>query len=212
VGSRVDRLAPGVLAKIADAASPQPIVASVRGGASDAADLEVAGDLVLVADSIQDPGNLGALARVAEACGADCLVVTGDAADPFGPKALRASAGSTLRVRVFEGRDAGQALGRLRAAGLCLAVSSPHEGEDFARLTWPARVALILGSEARGLSEELLAAGDLRVMVPMAPGIESLNLSVAAGILAMAISRGLRAPAAGSGGSTIGAMPEAEPS
>jgi TrmH family RNA methyltransferase len=201
-----------VLGRIADAASPQPVAAAVRGGARSAAELEVRGDLVLVADSIQDPGNLGALARVAEACGADCLVVTGDAADPFGPKALRASAGSSLRVAIFEDRDAARALARLRGQGLSLAMSSPRGGVDFAQLAWPERVALILGSEARGLGGELLELGDLRVMVPMAPGIESLNLSVAAGILAMAVRRGLRATEPGSAGSTIGAMPEAEPS
>jgi TrmH family RNA methyltransferase len=140
------------------------------------------------------------------------VVVTGDSADPFGPKAMRGSTGSALRVPIVEERDALAALGALRGSGLSVASTSPHGGGDFAHLRWPSRVALLLGNEAGGLSDELLDAGDLCVRIPMAPGVESLNLSVSAGILAMAIYRGLVAPEPGSAGSTIVAMPSPEPS
>jgi TrmH family RNA methyltransferase len=206
----VDILRSGVLGKVADAATPQPIAAVVRGGPGHLDELADAVSFVLVADQTQDPGNLGALVRVAEACGAEAFVVTGSAADPFGPKALRGSAGSSLRVPIIEHADALEVVDSLRARGMTVAVTTPHGGADFAHLNWPSRVALVLGNEAHGLDEELAAAGDLAVAIPMAPGVESLNLSVAAGILAMAIHRGLRATVDGAAGSTIGAMPIAE--
>jgi TrmH family RNA methyltransferase len=211
-GIDVVALREGVLARLADAVSPQPIVACLQGQPGSLDELSDGAGFVLVAHRIADPGNLGALMRIAEACGADAVVVTGSSADPFGPKALRGSAGSALRLAILEHDDGLEALARLRARGLVVVSTSPHEGEDFAHLTWPAKVALVLGNEAHGLDEELLRAGDVAVQIPMASGVESLNLSVAAGILAMSFRRGLRAPGEPPDTSTIDAMLPSDPS
>ena len=166
--------------------------------------------LVLVADRVQDPGNLGALARVAEACGASGLVLTGSCADPFGPKALRASAGSSLRLPIVEHADAFGALRLLEEMGYATAATTPHVATDFALIDWPAQVALVLGNEAQGLDTSLLSAVTLRVGIPMAEGPESLNLAVAAGIISMAIVRRL-APRVGTPGApNIGSMSDEE--
>ena len=89
---------------MADAVTPQPLAAIISMRLLDLDALEVA-PLILVADRVSDPGNLGALVRVAEASGAAGLVLTGSCADPFGPKALRASAGSALRLPIVEVPD-----------------------------------------------------------------------------------------------------------
>ncbi len=202
----------GVLARLADAVNPQPIVACLTGQPGSLEELSDGAGFVLVAHQIADPGNLGALMRIAEASAADAVVVTGSSADPFGPKALRGSAGSALRLTILEHRDGLEALALLRARGLAVVGTSPHEGEDFAHLTWPAKVALVLGNEAHGLDDDLLRAGDVAVRIPMASAVESLNLSVAAGILAMSFRRGLRAPGEPSAPSTIDAMLPSDPS
>ena len=201
----------GVLARVADAVNPQPIAACLAGRPRGVEALDGAERFVLVAHRISDPGNLGALLRVAEAAGADAVLITGSSADPFGPKALRGSAGSALRLCVIEHDDGLEALALLREHGLSVVGTSPHEGEDFAHLTWPARVALVLGNEAQGLDADLLEDSDVAVRIPMASDVESLNLSVAAGILAMSFRRDLRAPGERSATSTIDAMVPQDP-
>jgi TrmH family RNA methyltransferase len=209
-GISVVELRPGLLAQVADASTPQPVAAVAAGCPEGLGSLPPAVRFVLVADQVQDPGNLGALVRVAEACGADALLLTGRSADPFGPKALRGSTGSTFRLPVLEELDAAAAITKLQTLGLTVATTTPHGGADFALVDWPDRLALVLGNEAQGLEPSLLASGELAVRIPMARGVESLNLSVAAGILAMSVHRRLRAPEDGRRGSTIGAMPTPE--
>jgi len=211
-GVPVVALREGVLARLADAVNPQPLVACLKGRPGSLDELSDDASFVLVAHRIADPGNLGALMRIAEASGADAVVVTGSSADPYGPKALRGSAGSALRLPVLEHSDGLDALVVLRARGLVVVGTSPHEGQDFAHLSWPEKVALVLGNEAHGLDVELLRAGDVAVRIPMADTVESLNLSVAAGILAMSFRRGLRAPGEPPDTSTIDAMLPSDPS
>ncbi len=210
-GVRVDRLRPDVLDRVADAVSPQPCAAIVEGGPSEFGDFG-SSRFLLVLDRIQDPGNLGAVLRVAEACGADGVVLTGSCADPFGPKALRASTGSAFRVRVCESYDLEDSLEEIRRSGLEVVTTSPHHGDDFALIEWPSRVALVLGNEANGLDEGVTEAGDRSVSIPMAAGVESLNLAVAAGILAMGVHRGLKSSKSPGAGSTMHPMSSSETS
>ena len=203
-------LRPGLLAQVADASTPQPVAAVVAGRPPGLEALSDTACFVLVVDQVQDPGNLGALVRVAEACGAEAILLTGRSADPFGPKALRGSTGSCFRLPVLEELDATVALRRLRALGLAVATTTPHGGVDFALVDWPERLALVLGNEGQGLEQSVIDDGELAVQIPMAAGVESLNLAVAAGILAMSVRRRLRAPEAGRWASTIGAMPTPE--
>ena len=194
---------------MADAVTPQPLAAIISMRLLDLDALEVA-PLILVADRVSDPGNLGALVRVAEASGAAGLVLTGSCADPFGPKALRASAGSALRLPIVEVPDLPGAVGVLRASGYVVAATTPHGARDFTKVEWPERVALVLGSEAHGLDAMTLAGAELRVGIPMAHGPESLNLAVSAGILSMAIVRRLTSQEDGLRGPTMNPMPESE--
>jgi len=193
-GCEISELSPGVLERVADAATPQPCAAIVVARESNFKELSAARFLIVV-DAVQDPGNLGAIVRVAEASGAAGVIVTGASADPFGPKALRGSAGSSFRVPLCLIASISDAMKQLAAAGIEAVVTSPREGEDFAQLSWPPRVALVVGNEANGLSPSVLASASHKVTIPMASTIESLNLSVATGILAMAYTRKLRTQA-----------------
>ena len=201
----IDHLAPGVLEKVADAASSQSCAAIAEGSL---APLHGApsGDLVLILDAVQDPGNLGALIRVAEATHCGAVIVTGASADPLGPKALRASAGSSFRLPLFESGSIVETIEQLRKDGVTVYSTSSHGGEDFATMSWAERVALVFGNEGAGLDQTVEAICDQSVLIPLAETVESLNVSVAAGILAMSVDRGLHTSDSGPRGSTIKTM------
>jgi TrmH family RNA methyltransferase len=133
--------------------------------------------LVAVASGIQDPGNLGAIARVVEASGANGLVVLKGSADPFGPKALRGSMGSLLRVPVCETAD----MSPLHAFSKAAIV--PRSGDDFRTVSFKAPLALVFGGESAGLDDATLSQCGARISIPMHGNVESLNVATAAALI-----------------------------
>ncbi len=133
---------------------------------------------LIVLDGVQDPGNVGTIARTAAAAGAPALAVLDAGADPFGPKAVRASAGNIFRLHVarptWSDLDGLSGYGAAAAGGEPLA-GAPIEQGDL----------LVLGSEAHGLRREDLT----RVTIPVAEGVESLNVAAAAAVLLFEIRR-----------------------
>lgn len=132
---------------------------------------------IAVAAGIQDPGNLGALARVVEASGSSGLVALQGSADPFGPKAVRGSMGSMLRVPVWEASDLSELAGFLKVALV------PRGGTDFRTVEWRPPVAVVLGGESRGIDEATLRHCDFSVSIPMRGQVESLNVVAAAALV-----------------------------
>ena len=139
--------------------------------------------LVVVAVDVQDPGNVGAIARVAEAAGATGYVVAGQSADPFGWKALRGSMGSVLRLPTVHDGDATTVAGVLRANHLQCLAAAPGGAVSFDAIDWRGPVACFVGGEGAGLPEALLQMADRLVSIPMAEPVESLNVAVSAGLL-----------------------------
>jgi TrmH family RNA methyltransferase len=153
--------------------------------------------LVVVAVDVQDTGNVGAIARVAEAAGATGFVVAGQSADPFGWKALRGSMGSVLRLPTVHDGDATTAVGVLRAKGLaCYAAAPGGAAAPFDAVDWKGPTACFVGSEGAGLPDAVLAMADRRVRIPMAAPVESLNVAVSAGLLLYEARRQRARPAA----------------
>jgi RNA methyltransferase, TrmH family len=138
--------------------------------------------LVIVAVDVQDPGNIGAMIRAAEAGGATGVVAAGASADPWGWKALRAGMGSTLRFPVRRESTA-EALDTLRRQGLLLVATSPRRAVSMYELDLRRPVALLLGAEGAGLDEATLSAADDHVSIPMSGAAESLNVAVTAAVL-----------------------------
>jgi TrmH family RNA methyltransferase len=139
--------------------------------------------LVVVAIDVQDPGNLGAMVRVAEAGGATGVVVTGQSADPFGWKALRGSSGSALRLPIDVIADTGRALEEIRSRGCRVIATVPRDGRSFFDLDYTGPTAILIGAEGRGLPAPLVSAADERVTIPMQSPVESLNAAVAAALI-----------------------------
>lgn len=190
----LDRLTPGVevmvltdqaFQSVAPAVSPQPMLALTDKPQARMPEPLAEGDLLLVLVGVSDPGNVGTIVRSAEAGAACCVVVVGGA-DPWAPKAVRASAGSVLRVPIVQEADPGAALEALRAAGARIVAADPSAGEPYDsgvldRGRGP--VAMVLGSESHGLARALYGLVDHRVRIPMAGGAESLNVAMAATLL-----------------------------
>lgn len=144
--------------------------------------------LVLLLSDVQDPGNVGAIIRAAEGCGASG-VVTGEAtADPFGWKALRGAMGSTFRIPVVRQHLADVAR-HARAAGVRILATVPRGGTPLSRCDLRGPSAILLGGEGRGVPSELLDAADERVTIPMRPPVESLNVAIAAALIVYEASR-----------------------
>jgi TrmH family RNA methyltransferase len=187
-----------ILDYIADTETPQGIAAIVSRPHYEVTDVFAAArPLILVADELQDPGNIGTIIRTAEAAGASGLVTTRHTVDPFNLKALRASMGSAFRlpvvtdikrqdviqmckarsIKIIASRLPAKNRGVLEDAAI-VAKESTYTEADF---TLP--IAFVLGREASGVSEEIAAQADLFVHIPMAAGIESLNVAAAATVL-----------------------------
>jgi TrmH family RNA methyltransferase len=154
--------------------------------------------LLVVLMDIQDPGNLGAVIRVAEAGGASGALVAGASAHPYSWKALRGGMGSTLRLPVAYVPDAEGCIRALRTAGFRTVAAVPTDGRHPDAVEWTGSVALVVGSEGAGLRATVAHNCDARVTIPMAPSVESLNVAVAAGIVIYAARRQRVAGDAGS--------------
>ncbi len=139
--------------------------------------------LVVVALDVQEPGNVGAVIRAAEAGGATGAVFCGASADPFGWKALRGSMGSALRLPVAAGVPLEDALSAARTAGLRVVATVPRGGEPPGAVDLRRPTALLFGGEGAGLSGDLVASAEARVSVPMRAPVESLNVAVSTALL-----------------------------
>jgi RNA methyltransferase, TrmH family len=170
--------------------SPSGIIAIAGRSPVTAPDICATPDaFVLAAMDVQEPGNVGALLRAAEAGGVTGAFICGISASPFSWKALRGSMGSVLRLPVVGGMTTHQALTVMRKSGMRMVAAVPRGGEDPDAIEWRGRTGLLLGGEGPGLTDEAIALCDARVTIPMAAEVESLNVAVAAGILVYAARR-----------------------
>lgn len=176
-----------VMASISPAKSPQGALFLCRTG--DLTLPELTGARYLVLDGLQDPGNVGAIWRTADALGADGLILVNGCADPYNAKTVRATMGAVFRLPLWETAPA-ELAAALKRAGLPLYATALREDTvdlDRARLD---RCAVVIGSEGRGISEEMLTRSELTLKIPMRARCESLNAAVAASIVLWEMGRG----------------------
>jgi TrmH family RNA methyltransferase len=139
--------------------------------------------LVAVAVDVQDPGNVGAIVRVAEAAGASGVIVAGISANPFGWKALRGSMGSSLRVAIASSSDPAVAVADARRRRCRIVATAPRGGAPIYDVDLTGPLAVLIGGEGPGLSPALIAAADEQVTIPMEPPVESLNAAATAAVV-----------------------------
>jgi TrmH family RNA methyltransferase len=186
-GVRVFPLAAGVLERVADTVTPQPLLAVLpmldEPGPGTGPWTPRPGALVVVLVDVRDPGNAGTVLRAADASGSALVVFAGDSVDPYNPKTVRSSAGSLFHVPVAMRQDPAGVAGELAGAGFRTLATTVRGGEDYAGLDWSAPSALFLGNESSGLPPELAGALTGAVGIPMAGRAESLNVGVACAVV-----------------------------
>ena len=189
-GVDVVQVPDAVFAAMSPVRTPTGLVAIANRRPASASDLcNVENALVLVAVDVQDPGNIGALVRTAEAAGVTGVFVTGASANPFGWKAIRGSMGSAMRLPVVSGMATESVMSCLAASDIRSVAAVPQGGVDPDAIDWRGRVAIVLGGEGAGLSGEVTRICGGLVSIPMADRVESLNVAVAGAILVYAARR-----------------------
>jgi RNA methyltransferase, TrmH family len=175
-----------VTAPVMDALSPvrssSAIVAIARRPSRDTDIYGGPAALAVIACDVQDPGNLGAIIRVAEAGGASGVVTVGGSADPFGWKALRGSMGSALRLPLHRVDDAAVAVADARRHGCRVVATVPRNGRSLFDIDLRRPTAVLIGGEGPGLPDALVDAADERITIPMQTPVESLNAAVTAAL------------------------------
>ena len=186
----VSLVAPALLEELCDADSPRGILAVTRLPSRTLIDVPmVANGLYVYADGVQDPGNLGALARVLEAFDGTALILGPGTAHPHHPRALRASAGSLLRLHVCADVPPRALSDRLSALSPKWVALTARAGKPLSSLAAAGTLVLAVGAEGPGLSTEVLEVADWLLTIPLGGQVESLNTTVAAAIVLYEISR-----------------------
>jgi len=183
-GTRVARVTGELFARLSARDGPSGLAAIVRARVPGLASLPVTPGSVFVAlHEVGNPGNLGTIIRTADAAGAAGVVLVGAAADPFDPAAVKASMGALFAVPVARAADAAEFFAWAGGSGVTVVTTSAKADRSFWEASYPRPLALLLGAEGAGLPDDVLAAGDAQVRIPMTGTAESLNLAVAAGLL-----------------------------
>ena len=179
-------VAPELMEYLSPMESPQGFLFTVA--LPPKAELDLAGERFLVLAGLQDPGNVGAIWRTADALGADGLLLLNHCADPFGPKTVRATMGACFRLPCREVRLEELTL-FLRERDLPLYAAALTENAQEVRQAHLGRAAVVVGNEGHGVSPEVLDACQGSVIIPMRARCESLNAAVAAAILLWEMGR-----------------------
>ena len=190
-GVTLEQVSEPELEKLADTEHPQGVLAVIEPRPWRIEDIRLAkGAVVIVLDGVQDPGNVGTILRTAHGLGAAGVVALPGTAELGNSKVVRGSMGALFRLPAVTS-EADEFLAWAKQSGVELWATAT-EGEPVNRLRvsdGPA-IALVLGNEGAGVSPALASAARRRVAIPLASGVESLNVAVAAGILLYEVSRG----------------------
>ncbi len=181
-GCEVVSVTESIMSQISDSKTPQGVVAICK-LPGEFTPLPDSNSAVFALSGIQDPGNVGAIIRVVAALGHPGIVISSDCADPFSPKATRASAGHCLSVPIRITDHLAEEIAKFKGLGARVFAAGGGGALTLADCADLSRAMVIFGSEGSGVPRELLAMVDGVVTIPMAKGVESLNVAVAAGVI-----------------------------
>lgn len=179
---RLERVTPEILQKVATTVNPDGVVASLPHGAlswQPPEDIRLA----VAIERLQDPGNLGTIIRTATATAVDALLLSADSVSPESPKVLRASVGAWFQTPALVMPDLIDQVQRYRQRGVQIVATLPQAHRRYWDVDWRRPSLILLGNEGAGLSPELTELADVQVTIPMAPGVESLNVAIACSLM-----------------------------
>ncbi len=182
---RVATVSEKLLESISYTKTPQGIVVLARrpDASRERIEASVNAALLVVLHQINNPVNVGAILRTAEAAGATGIITTKNTSDPFSPKSLRGAMGSAFRLPIWRSAEFREAVELCRQRAVSLVGTAAHAKTNHTAFDWTRATALVLGPESTGLTDDELISTDETVSIPMHGAVESLNVSVAAGIL-----------------------------
>ena len=180
-GIRMYQVDEKVMAKLSDTKAPQGVLAVIRTPEQNLRSDNNAP--VIILDRVQDPGNLGTIIRTADAVGALGLILLEGCVDAYSPKVVRASMGSLFHLPVVQDITAEEALTWCYRNGYEPAATALKNAQNVYKADISKKMAFLFGNEANGVAEELQAAAETRLFIPMAGLAESMNVAMAAGII-----------------------------
>ena len=165
---------------ITDVENPQGILAVV--GKNNNKVIDIYEDIILVLDDIQDPGNLGTILRTADSVGLKQILVSAGTVDCYNPKVVRSTMGAVFRVKVIECEDLKKTLKELQGKEYRIMTTSLNAKKNIYEVDYKKKI-IVIGNEANGVSKEIQNIADEKVIIPMLGKTESLNASVATGVI-----------------------------
>lgn len=178
---RAEVVSPEVLQAIATTVNPDGVVATVERLRPRSPVFPVT--LAIALETIQDPGNVGTLIRTAAAAGVEGLWISNDSVDLDHPKVLRATAGQWFRLPMAVSSDLPHDILRFKQSGGQVIATLPFAQTSYWQIDWRQPSLIVLGNEGAGLTPDLAALADKAVTIPLAAGVESLNVAIAAAVI-----------------------------
>ncbi len=181
-GFKIQLVSPEVLEAIATTVNPDGVVAIAPSRIATEPVIAQT-KLGIALERLQDPGNLGTIIRTSVAVGVDSLWLTADSVDINNPKVLRATAGEWFRVPIGINQNFLELIEQHQQAGIQVIATTAQASKSYWEVDFTRPSLILLGNEGAGLSTELIALADLQVTIPLANGVESLNVAVATALL-----------------------------
>lgn len=166
---------------ITQVTNPQGIMAIIEKNAQDA-QIDYSQDIIVVLDDVQDPGNLGTILRTVDSIGLNQIIVSKGTADAFNSKVVRSTMGAIFRIKIIEVENLAQAIKEMRKYHFKLMVTSLQTKNSIYDIDFNKKI-IVIGNEANGVSKEIQDMADEKAKIPMLGRTESLNASVAAGVV-----------------------------
>ena len=170
-----------ILKTMSDVNAPQGIMAII-GRNNKEKDIDYSQDIIVALDDIQDPGNLGTILRTVDSIGLNQILVSKGTADCYNPKVVRSTMGAIFRIKIIECEDLEQTLKETQKNNFKLIVSSLQTNNSLYDIDFDKKV-IIIGNEANGVEPQIQEMADEKIKIPMLGKTESLNASVATGII-----------------------------
>ncbi|WP_033164579.1 RNA methyltransferase [Clostridium sp. KNHs205] len=190
IGTSYEIVTEQVMKAASDTLSPQGILAIVRKQEYSIEELIRKYDINLVLlEDIRDPGNLGTIIRTAEGAGVTGIILSQASVDLYNPKVIRSTMGAIYRMPIVYSEDFLETLRVIKAAGISIYAAHLKAASEYDTISYPEKTAILVGNEARGLSEEAARLSNSNIIIPMEGKVESLNAGVAASILMYEIYR-----------------------
>jgi TrmH family RNA methyltransferase len=180
LADRTELVSAKVLESIATTVQPDGIIATAPRTATAPAEISTLG---IALETIQDPGNLGAIVRTAAAANADGLLLSADSADLDHPKVLRASAGAWFKLPIAVTPDFTAEVSRYKNRGMQILATVADASLTYWEVDLRVPTLIVLGNEGSGLSPELRSLADRQIQIPLSRGVESLNVSIAGALI-----------------------------